>query len=103
MLIALAFDGWITYAGYLVLLGWHCILIFSIGRHTYYFDRNKSNHGASKLTLFIFNMEEQEIMLIVYAIAIWIILRIKYMKSASFIFNGGTFVSLLNGWNCTLD
>jgi hypothetical protein len=42
-------------------------------------------------------------MLIVYAIAIWIILRIKYLKSANFIFNGGTFVEILNGWNCTLD
>lgn len=57
MLLTLAFDGWITYIGYLVFLGWHCVVLFSISKHTYYFDRIKSTHETSKVTLLIFHLE----------------------------------------------
>lgn len=55
------------------------------------------------MVLFLFRIDEQEIMLVAYAIGIWIFLRIINMKSVDFMFNGGTFLTLMNGWNCTLD
>lgn len=103
MTLTLVFNGWLTYVGYLVFVGWHCVILFSISKHTYYFARVQPNSGTSKVTLFIFHVDEQEVMLIVYAIAIWIFLRIKNLKSLTFVFNDGTFLDHLNGWNCTLD
>jgi hypothetical protein len=103
MVLTLAFNGWITYAGYLFLLGWHSIIIFAICKRTYYFDRCNKNKETSSLVLFLFRIDEQEIMLVAYAIGIWIFLRIINMKSINFMFNGGTFLTLMNGWNCTLD
>ena len=57
MLVVLAFDSWVTYVGYLILTGWQMIILFSMSKLTYYFDRNKSTHTFSDLTVFIFKVE----------------------------------------------
>lgn len=42
-------------------------------------------------------------MLILYAVILWVWIRVKALKSLNFILNGGTFLTLLKGWNCTLS
>ncbi len=49
MLISLVFDGWVTYIAYLVLGSWQMIVLFSMSKLTYFFDRNKSTHQFSNL------------------------------------------------------
>lgn len=84
MLAVLALDNWITYVGYLVLVGWHMIVLLNMSRFTYYFDRNKSTHTFSKVTEFLFKVEEEEIVLILYSVIIWIWIRIFSLKSHTY-------------------
>lgn len=100
--LATIFYGWFTYLTYLILLGMHFVTLFNMSKHTYYFDRNKSTHQFSQATQYFFRIEEEEINVIVYAIALWIWIRVNSMKSVGFVINGGTFLDKLNGWNCNL-
>ena len=84
MLVVLAVDSWVTYVGYLVLVGWHTIVLLNMSRFTYYFDRNKSTHTFSKATEFLFKVEEEEIVLILYAVIIWIWIRILSLQSDAY-------------------
>lgn len=102
LLCALALGGWPAHLAFLTGTGYHHLILFEAARSTQLFRRHKEGEEFEGKAEWLFTMNINEVKLFMYLVYFWILIKITALKSLSFDMGGGTFLTLLDGWNCTL-
>lgn len=96
-------GGWAAQLGYLLGVGYHNLNIFLAARSTQLFRRSQHTQNFNKIVQIIFTLNPNQFKLLVYLVYFWITVKLTSLKSLAYDIGGGNFVTVISGWNCTLN
>ena len=103
ILALMTLGGWFGQLCFLVGIGYHNLTLFFAARSTQMFRRSSAGSEWHPAIKGVFTVNPSELSLLVYLVFFWIAVKISSLKSLQFDLGGGTFASLMSGWNCTLS